>query len=96
MKSETSEEEAKVIREVLSLAKPETKNGACSTNSSNAMIYAELFASKLGCDVSLLTGCVRDLSLALHHPARQTTRYLLGQWRHLYQGCEMASPIARR
>ena len=57
MKSETSEEEAKVMREVLSLAKPETKNGACSTNSSNA----ELFASKLGCDVSLLTGCVRDL-----------------------------------
>ena len=64
MKSETSEEEAKVIREVLSLAKPETKNGACSTNSSNAMIYAELFASKLGCDVSLLTGYVRDLLLA--------------------------------
>ena len=57
MKSETSEEEAKVMREVLSLAKPETKNGACSKNSSNA----ELFASKLGCDVSLLTGCVRDL-----------------------------------
>ena len=55
VKSETSEEEAKVIREVLSLANEKlNKNGTCLTNSSNAMIYAELIASKLGCDVSLL------------------------------------------
>ena len=65
VKSKTSEEEAKVIRELLSLPseKPEL-NGTCLTNSLNAMIYAELFTSKLGCNISLLTGCTRDLLLA--------------------------------
>ena len=65
VKSKTSEEEAKVIRELLSLPseKPELE-----WNVFDELLEChdlrQLFTSKLGCNISLLTGCTRDLLLA--------------------------------
>ena len=53
VKIPASEEEVKVIREVLSLANDNlNKNKTCLTNFLNVMISIKLYTSKLGCDIS--------------------------------------------
>ena len=59
-KTKTSEEEAKIIKEVLSLAKDigkEEKNRFDTLL--ERQIYVKLYAFKLGCDVSVPTTSVR-------------------------------------
>ena len=56
-KTKTSEEEAQIIKEVLSLAKNTGKEE--KNRSSSVMTYVKLYAFKLGCDASVPTTSAR-------------------------------------